>query len=114
VIVAVARLELRIPFAHSLKEKRKVIRSLMGKVKARFDVRMSEVGDHDRWQSAEVGFAVVGSSRAVLEGVVDSVVDYASSIDAELTNVERHTLFFDDLAHLADSAEGQGSLERGP
>lgn len=104
-IVALARLELRLPFSHSLKDKRKVIRSLMGRVKARLDVRMSEVDDQDRWQTATLGFAVVGNSRGVVETVVDAVISYVEGSDSgQLVQVERETVRFDDLSHLAEES----------
>lgn len=105
-IVAIARLELRLPFAHSLKEKRRALRSLMGKVRSRFDVRLAEVGGQDRWQVAQLGFALVGSSRVQLEGIVDAVITFAEASDCgQVADVERHTVHFGDLSHMADEEE---------
>lgn len=95
-IVAVARLELRIP-AHSLKEKRRAVRSLVDRAKARFDVRLSEVGGQDTWQRAVLGLAVVGADRVVVEGVVARVVDFVHDAGAgELVADDRETLAFGD------------------
>ena len=75
-IVSFARLELRASHSKSLKDRRRVIRSLRGKVKARFEIRVAEVGGQDSWQSIELGFAVVGSNRTFLAGLVEQVVRF--------------------------------------
>lgn len=106
-IVSFARLSLRISHSHSLKEKRRTLRSLVDKVKARFDVRLSEVGGHDTWQSADVGFAVVGSDRVVLERIVDEVIRYVDGFaDAELVGEHRDSLYYGELeSALAEEGE---------
>ncbi|MBW1992546.1 MAG: DUF503 domain-containing protein [Deltaproteobacteria bacterium] len=60
-VVAVARLTLMLHDNHSLKGKRKVVRSLIERVKHRFDAAIAEVEDHDKWQRAQIGIALVGS-----------------------------------------------------
>lgn len=94
-IVSFARLSLRIAHAHSLKEKRRVVRSIVDKVKSRFDVRLSEVDGHDSWQSCDLGFAVVGNNRVLLEGIVAKVIDYvANNAEAELVADFRDSLYY--------------------
>ncbi len=51
-IVAAARLTLIIPDNDSLKGKRKVVKSLIEKVRHRFEAAVAEVGDNDLWQKA--------------------------------------------------------------
>ncbi|TMC50283.1 MAG: DUF503 domain-containing protein [Chloroflexi bacterium] len=50
---------LHVPESHSLKEKRQVVRSLSARLRQGFNVAVAEVGDHDLWQSAELGIACV-------------------------------------------------------
>ncbi len=107
-IVSLARLSLRISHSHSLKEKRRTLRSIVDKVKSKFDVRLSEVGGHDTWQSAELGFAVVGSDRVVLDQVVDRVIRYVDGFgDAELIADYRDSLYYGDDMAFAAAGEGE-------
>lgn len=58
-VVGVLSLELQLYSPGSLKEKRGIVRSLLGRCRERFPVSCAETGHHDTWQRAELGFAVV-------------------------------------------------------
>ena len=101
-IVAFARLELRVTHSRSLKDKRRVTRSLRDKVKSRFDVRVAEVGGHDTWQSLELGFAAVGTDAVFLEGLFDKIVRFIEQeADAELIADYRDSIYYGDDSELA-------------
>jgi uncharacterized protein YlxP (DUF503 family) len=65
-IVAAARITLIIPENDSLKGKRKVVRSLIEKVRHKFEAAVAEVGDNDLWRKAQIGVAVVGNDPQIL------------------------------------------------
>jgi uncharacterized protein YlxP (DUF503 family) len=73
VTVGVLVLELEIFGARSLKEKRLVLKSLLDRLPNRFNVAVAETRHQDLWQRAEIAVATVGSSRAVVEAVLDRV-----------------------------------------
>jgi hypothetical protein len=100
VIISFARLSLRIAHSRSLKEKRRVVRSIVDKVRSKFDVRISEVGGHDSWQSVDLGFAVVGTNRILLEGIVDRVIQFVDgNAESELVAEDRDSFYYgDDMA----------------
>lgn len=75
-VVGVARIALRIPENHSLKGKRRVINGIIGKIRSRFDVAISEVGLHDSWQGSELGITTVGNSQPVLDAVFAKILDF--------------------------------------
>lgn len=77
--VAVISFELSIPTATSLKDKRRVIRSLIGKAQAKFGVAAAEVGDQDLWQRAQVGMALVSGAEAHAREAADKVVAFVDS-----------------------------------
>jgi uncharacterized protein len=90
-------MSLRIPYARSLKEKRSVLRSLKDKARARLDVKLAEVDGQDTWQSAVLGFALVGSDRTNLESQLDRVVRFVEDLGvAELVGADREILYFGD------------------
>jgi uncharacterized protein len=79
VYVGVAKLSLVIGDAHSLKEKRMVIRRIKDRVRERLHVSINEVGELDTWQRAELGCAVVSGDRTKALELIDDVVRVAMS-----------------------------------
>ncbi len=59
--------EIQIPHAHSLKEKRAVVRKVLGRLRARFNVAVAELDHQDVWQRATLAVASVSSSETLLE-----------------------------------------------
>lgn len=57
-------LTLHLPGARTKKERRAVVRSLVERLRTRLDVSAAEVGDTERLQHAQIGFAVVSGERA--------------------------------------------------
>ena len=71
--VLAMELDVRIEHAHSLKDKRQVVKSLLETARRRFAVSAAEVGSQDSWQRAQLGFAVVSSTVRQAEDVMESV-----------------------------------------
>lgn len=71
--VAFLTLELRIEHAHSLKDKRQVVRSLKDRLRSTFNVSVSEIGATHMWQMATLGVAAVSDSRHYLDGLMKKV-----------------------------------------
>jgi uncharacterized protein YlxP (DUF503 family) len=79
-VVGIAKLNLRVYDSNSLKGKRRVIKSLIGQIKNRFDVAVSEVGLHDVWQNAEIGISAVGNDQPLLNSVLSNVFNFIDSV----------------------------------
>jgi uncharacterized protein YlxP (DUF503 family) len=75
-VVAMARLTLIIQDNASLKGKRKVVKSLVEKVRHRFDAAIAEVADHDLWQKAQIGVALVGNDARHLTTRLDQITAF--------------------------------------
>jgi uncharacterized protein YlxP (DUF503 family) len=75
-VVAAARITLMIPDNNSLKGKRKVVRSLIEKVRHKFGVAVAEVEDNDLWQRAQLGLALVGNDGRLLEARLQQILKY--------------------------------------
>ena len=80
-VIGVCKLDLRIPENHSLKEKRHVLRKLIDRVKTRFNVAISEVGDNDLWQRAQMGFCTVGNDRRHINSSLDKVIYFIEQMN---------------------------------
>jgi len=88
-VIGVCKLDLRIPENHSLKEKRHVLRKLVDRVKARFNVAISEVGDNDLWQRAQMGFCTVGNDRRHINSSLDKVIYFIEQMNlVEMVHTE--------------------------
>jgi uncharacterized protein YlxP (DUF503 family) len=97
--VGIIRITVVIDQSHSLKDKRMVIRRIKDRVRERIGVPMSEVGEHERWQRAELGGAVASGDRAKALELVDEVVrvtaSAASASGASVTAIAKDVWTFD-------------------
>jgi uncharacterized protein YlxP (DUF503 family) len=75
-VVGVLKLNLRLPENHSLKGKRGVLKRIQAQVANQFNISVTECGDQDLWQSAVLGFGVVGTSQPILEATLQKVVEF--------------------------------------
>lgn len=88
--VLALRVELRLPDARSLKDKRQVVRSVLDRARHRFGVSVAEIGAADDPRAAVLGFAVVASTARHAEEVIDSVDRLVwSRVEAEVVASER-------------------------
>jgi uncharacterized protein len=88
--VAYLTLELRIESAHSLKEKRQVLRSVKDRLRNSFNISIAEIEVTDLWQRATLGVVSISDSRDYLEGLMQSVeheaVKLANNAGAEVVD----------------------------
>jgi uncharacterized protein YlxP (DUF503 family) len=74
-VVGVCTVALQIPGSHSLKDKRRVVKSIVARVGNQFNVSIAEVDAHDAWQSAVLGIACVSNDASHAHRVLTKVVD---------------------------------------
>jgi uncharacterized protein len=90
--VGVMTLEIQLPYAHSLKEKRAVVRKIRDRLRARFNVAVAELDHQDVWQQATLGVVSISNSRPLLESVFQKVLAESENVLGE--DVAYHTLDF--------------------
>ncbi len=78
--VARLTIELRIEAAHSLKDKRQVVRSMKDKLRQEFNISIAEVDVTDLWQRATIGLVSISDSRDYLHSLMESVERHASKL----------------------------------
>ena len=86
-VVGVCHLDLRVQGGSSLKGKRQVMKSLLGRVRSRFNVSISEVGNQDNWNRAEVGICLVGNDKDFIDSALAKVISFIEG--TELVEVIR-------------------------
>lgn len=75
-IVGVLTVDLFLGEANSLKEKRRVLKSVIDRIKARFNVSVAEVGDQDTWQRSTIGISFISCEQAHVHQVFAAVVRF--------------------------------------
>lgn len=85
--------ELHIPLAHTLKEKRSVVKSVIARTREKFNVSVAEVGYQDMWQRAEIAVAVVSSSHTEIDRMLENILTFIqSSFSGDLISVHKEVL----------------------
>ena len=88
-LILTGHFELILPYSSSLKEKRKIIQSIIGKQRKRFNISICEIEYHDLWQRTKIGFAAISSQNRDLENIVQSLQNHLDSLsEAEISRFE--------------------------
>jgi uncharacterized protein YlxP (DUF503 family) len=78
--VGLLTLELHIPHAQSLKDKRQVLRSLKDRLRRDFNVAVAELDHHDTWQRSVIGIVTLSNEEKHVAEVLQKVLDEADRI----------------------------------
>jgi uncharacterized protein YlxP (DUF503 family) len=91
-IIGVMTANLHLQGIGSLKEKRSIIKSVMGRLQSRFNISVSEVEHNDSKIIAVIGVAIVGNDTSFINSQLDSVANFMRN-DGRfyLSGVERET-----------------------
>jgi len=92
--IAYCTLEIYLPYAQSLKDKRMILRKAQDRLRARSNFSISEIEYQDLWQRAKLAAVTVGPDNAVLERVTEEFVREAERtledllIDCQVSYIE--------------------------
>ena len=88
-VVGIGIVTFRLHDCRSLKGKRKVVKSIIGRVRNTFNASVAEVGMNDIHQRAEIGFSLVGNDRQVMNSKIDKILNMIDELGlAEIINSE--------------------------
>lgn len=106
--IAILQFELFIDDAQSLKDKRRVVRSVKDKLHKHHMVSVAEIGSLEIWNRADIGIVACNRNAAYLQGVMDAIVDkLRSHPEARLGECQLDIVSAGDIA--ADGASEDGS-----
>ena len=94
--VGILSAELHFPEAHSLKEKRMLLRSAKDQLRNRFGAAVAEVDHHEAWQRARITASVVTREYGDAEKLLADAERYLASREWDLGQVERELVTLDD------------------
>ncbi|MBC8198492.1 MAG: DUF503 domain-containing protein [Desulfobacterales bacterium] len=70
----------RLHDCRSLKGKRKIVKSIISRLRNNFNVSVAEVGSNDIHQRAEIGFVLVGNDKTVINSKIDKIFNLADAL----------------------------------
>ena len=80
-LVGTLCVQVYIPGATSLKDKRRIVKGMIAKVQNRFNVSIAELDSEDLWRRATIGIAMIGDSQEHIERQLQLVLNF---LDAEV------------------------------
>ncbi|MCK4261327.1 MAG: DUF503 domain-containing protein [Halanaerobiales bacterium] len=84
-VVGICEMKVRMAQVNSLKEKRRIIKSILGRVQSKFNVSISEVDYMDIHKQSQIGLAYVSNDSAQAHRVLENVVLFIeNNFDIEL------------------------------
>ncbi|MBU0992061.1 MAG: DUF503 domain-containing protein [Proteobacteria bacterium] len=88
-VIGTGIITFRLHDCHSLKEKRKIIKSIISRLRNTFNASIAEVGANDMFQRAEVGLAMVGNDSRIINSKIDKLINMAEDMGiAEIIDTE--------------------------
>lgn len=78
-VIGVCTIVLSLDDVFSLKEKRHVVKSIIERLKSRFNVSVAEVDLNDKWKNAVIGIACVTNDAKHADSMLASVVNFAEN-----------------------------------
>lgn len=80
---------MHLPYSQSLKDKRRVLKSLKDRLRARHNISIAEVDGQDVWQHTVLGIVSVADSRPPLERMFEAILaEIESQTPGEITRRE--------------------------
>ena len=89
------KITLRASWVHSLKEKRMVVKSIVQRLKNKFNVSVGEVHEQDIHQIIVIGISAVCGDQKQVDSTLENLIDFVEeNIDAEIINIESDNYIF--------------------
>lgn len=92
-VIGVTEIKLTIAYAHSLKDKRMVVKSIMAKAQNKFNISIAETDEQDRIQTAVISFAFLAANTALADSMAENVLRFIeNNTDAEVSLLRRENI----------------------
>lgn len=92
-LILTMEITLYAPWVHSLKEKRMELKSLMQRVRGKFQVAVAETAEQDTHQRMVIGIAAIVHSTAMADSMGENILRFMqASTEAEIIDIEKELL----------------------
>ncbi len=79
-VVGTGQIKFKLYDVHSLKGKRKIIKSIINRIKNTFNISIAETGLNDSHSWAEIGFSITGNDARRVNSKLDKVLNMADDL----------------------------------
>ncbi len=88
-VVGTGIITFRLHDCRSLKGKRKVVKSIISRLRNNFNASVAEIGSNDVHQRAEIGFSLIGNDQSIINSKIDKMINLAENLGlAEIIDTE--------------------------
>jgi len=92
-VIGLLTVEIYLPSVRSLKSKRQILKSIITKVRNKFNVSISETDNNDLWQRASLSCCIVTNEAAYANQVMEKVVsEMGRNLDGEILDYRTEML----------------------
>ena len=85
VVIALLTLDIHVPYAQSLKDKRQVVRRVKDRLRTKFNVAVAEVEHQELWQRSQVSAVTVGTEDQYVEQLLKLAAEEAQRVAPDCT-----------------------------
>lgn len=91
--VGILEVDISLGGVTSLKEKRKIIKSVITRMRNKFNLSVSEIDYQDKWQKAAIAAVIVGNDKKYLDRILQKTVDMLDN-EGELVIIDYQLYFW--------------------
>jgi uncharacterized protein len=87
------KVTLRASWVHSLKEKRMVVKSIVQRLKNKFNISVAEIAEQDIHQIIVIGVAGICGTTSQLDSTMENLITFIeNNTDAEIIDIEKEDI----------------------
>lgn len=86
--IGILKIELFIAGSQSLKDKRRVVKSLIDSIRKRFNAAINEAAYQDQWQRSALGIVVIDSNKIHVQHSLDKIIDFFQAREGDFSLLE--------------------------
>ena len=90
-VIGLLTLEIFLPYSQSLKDKRKVLNTIRGRIQSRFNAAFAELDYQDKWQRSRIGIVTLNSQKGLVDQILQKICrDVEENLEGEIILSEFH------------------------
>ena len=79
-VVGLCTVEIYLPNAHSLKDKRGIVKSVIQRLRNKFNISVCELDHHDVWKNATLGLAGVSKDKEIIDRTFGAIEEFLEGL----------------------------------
>lgn len=84
-------LDIHLPYCHSLKDKRKRLKSIKDRFKNKYNIALAEFDYQNKWQRTKIGMVTINNEKRAIESLFQKIIqDLEQNIDGEIIDYQIH------------------------